>query len=53
MRLRPTASLRTALDQQRAALLAEHPGYDVLFFLSDGPQIKPRLVPATGIDTPR
>ena len=42
-----------ALDHQRDALLEEHPGYDVLFFLSDGPQIKPRLVPATGIDTPR
>ena len=38
-----------ALDDRRAALLLEHPGYDVLFFLSDGPQIIPRLVPATGI----
>ena len=41
-----------ALDDQREALLQEHPGYDVLFFLSDGPQIKPRLIPATGVGAP-
>jgi len=41
-----------ALDDRREALLQEHPGYDVLFFLSDGPQIKPRLIPATGTGTP-
>ena len=41
-----------ALDDQRDALLREHPGYDVLFFLSDGPQIKPRLIPATGAESP-
>lgn len=35
-----------ALDEVRASLVAEHPGYDVLFFLGDGPQIKPRLIPA-------
>jgi len=35
-----------ALDDVREALLTKHPGYDVLFFLSEGPQIKPRLVPA-------
>ena len=35
-----------ALDEARASLVAEHPGYDVLFFLGDGPQIKPRLIPS-------
>ena len=33
-----------ALDEVRQQLLSEHQGYDVLFFLGDGPQIKPRLV---------
>lgn len=34
-----------ALDEVRQQLLSDHQGYDVLFFLGDGPQIKPRLVP--------
>ncbi len=35
------------LDEERHRLLSDHPGYDVLFFLDEGPQIKikPRLVP--------
>jgi hypothetical protein len=40
-----------ALDDVREALLSKHPGYDVLFFLSEGPQIKPRLVPAVTLGT--
>jgi hypothetical protein len=35
-----------ALDEVRQQLLTDHPGYDVLFFLEEGPQIKPRLVPS-------
>jgi hypothetical protein len=33
------------LDSVRRALSASHPGFDVLFFLGQGPQIRPRLVP--------
>jgi len=41
------------LDEERERLLSDHPGYDVLFFLDEGPQvkIKPRLVPTQATES--
>jgi hypothetical protein len=33
------------LDDLKDSLRQDNPGYDVLFFLGDGPQLRPRLVP--------